>query len=428
MHSRILILALALLATATAASPPAAVQAILARGPLPSPGQKVRAVHVGVLVQDLSTDERLIDVRANESFQPASNTKLATAAALLYALGPRVQLETRLLARGADTGVTRLTLVGSGDPTFTSSGPNSLASLARQVADAGVLEVGDLVIDDSLLARPWLLPDNGELVSAVRVGDLRPSSGAEPFTPSAPQRYASAVGEALRAALEDAGVRVTSAARQGQAAPDDTVIASVRSAPLSEVLARTLKPSDNAAAEHLLALTGVSEKGASVTPAQARASVAAFLDRAGVDRAGISLVDGSGLSRNDRLTPNAVVQLLRFAYRTPLLAPGETLTPLEAFKTHRNPFVEALAVGGTGTATSQAAANGGTLATRFVNAGLDVRAKTGTIVGASALSGYVVAKSGRVLAFSLLMDGYGGFGSELRAFQDELVKAIAGAY
>ncbi len=46
----------------------------------------------------------------------------------------------------------------------------------------------------------------------------------------------------------------------------------------------------------------------------------------------------------------------------------------------------------------------------MVGNGLDVRAKTGTVIGASAWSGYVVARSGRALALRLLMDGYGGNG------------------
>ncbi|WP_052352022.1 D-alanyl-D-alanine carboxypeptidase/D-alanyl-D-alanine-endopeptidase [Deinococcus pimensis] len=425
----------ALVCSAGAAPLPTGVQALLDRGPLPSAGQTARRVHVGLLVQNLTTDERLLDVRAGDSFRPASNTKLAAAATLLYTLGPQHQFETRLVASGQGERRERLTLVGSGDPTFTLSGANSLAALARQVMDAGVKEVGNLVVDDTLFTRPWLLPDNEELVSAVRVADLRLPGGATPrdagqfrqLAPWTPTLYVSSVGAALKAALEGAGVKVTGRVTRGRAGQDEANVATVRSAPLSEVLARVLKPSDNAAAEQLLALTAVSATGAS-SPALARSSVTAFLGAIGVNRAGVLLVDGSGLSRNDRLTPNAVVSLLRFAFRTPLLASGEVLTPLDAFRTHRNPFVEALAVGGTGTATREAALNGGTLATRFVNSGLDVRGKTGTIIGASALSGYLVTRSGQVLAFSLLMDGYGGFGSELRAYQDELVRAVAEAY
>lgn len=66
--------------------------------------------------------------------------------------------------------------------------------------------------------------------------------------------------------------------------------------------------------------------------------------------------------------------------------------------------------------------------TRLVGSDLEVWSKTGSMTGCASLSGYVRAKSGKVIIFSLLMDSYPGPIRDLRNLQDALVKAIAEAY
>ena len=76
----------------------------------------------------------------------------------------------------------------------------------------------------------------------------------------------------------------------------------------------------------------------------------------------------------------------------------------------------------TGSRTPQQLARGGTLSNRL--RGLNVRAKTGTLPGVSSLAGYVRARSGHLLAFSILLDRTQANTLELRAFQDELLRAL----
>jgi D-alanyl-D-alanine carboxypeptidase/D-alanyl-D-alanine-endopeptidase (penicillin-binding protein 4) len=122
-----------------------------------------------------------------------------------------------------------------------------------------------------------------------------------------------------------------------------------------------------------------------------------------VDAATLALYDGSGLSRQNLLTPAAIVQLLRYLHRN---APAPV----------RAAFYDSLPVGG----------EDGTLRNRFkgtAGAG-NVRAKTGTLTGAAALSGYVTTRAGEPLVFSILMNHYLGGSSGARAAQNALVLAL----
>ncbi|WP_310584182.1 D-alanyl-D-alanine carboxypeptidase, partial [Deinococcus sp.] len=183
------------------------------------------------------------------------------------------------------------------------------------------------------------------------------------------------------------------------------------------------KRSDNVWTEQLYARLGVNTQTPlwrPASPLHARTHVLELLQKAGVTTDRLVIQDGSGLSGGNRLTPRALVGLLRYVYLRPL---GTERSPNAAYVRGNNLLIEALPRAGTGTASKQAALLGGTLAGRL--SGLDVRAKTGTLPGVSALSGYLSTRRGRVLVFSILMNGYGGPGQDLRRVQDALLRAVA---
>jgi D-alanyl-D-alanine carboxypeptidase/D-alanyl-D-alanine-endopeptidase (penicillin-binding protein 4) len=161
------------------------------------------------------------------------------------------------------------------------------------------------------------------------------------------------------------------------------MLAGVSSAPISALVAQMLQRSDNDLAEALIRQIAIAaHRPASF--AGGSAAVRTVLARRGLAD-GIRLVDGSGLSRLDRVTPLALTRLLVAAARTPSL----------------RPVVAGLAVGGFS----------GTLGSRFraahppfspqPGAGV-VRAKTGTLTGVSALAGLAVDADGRLLAFAVI--------------------------
>ncbi len=163
---------------------------------------------------------------------------------------------------------------------------------------------------------------------------------------------------------------------------------------LARIVEHTNKESDNLYAEHLLrALTPEGSAAAGV------ARVRALLARAGAERPqDLSLMDGSGLSRKDLITPNAMVALLRYM-RTQPAAPA---------------FLASLPTGG---------GAGSTLRNRLD--GVPVRAKTGSIAYARCLSGYVSGPDGRLLAFSLMANNYTAQGSRITGAMDGIVRALA---
>ena len=408
--------------------------------------RRASGFRLGVLVSDASSGQTLYARQPDGLFTPASNMKLLSLSAALYALGPDYWFSTSVTrpAGGAQAArAEHLTLVGSGDPSLDiSGGEHSLSELARQVYASGVRKVGGLRLDSHLIGAAagtgqagWRVPVVERPVIGLTLNDPSAGDGAELTTTPDARAALETLGGRFRTELERAGVRVgaelevapLAAGEQGRGQPEEGV-ATTRSAPLASLVQAALKRSDNVWTEQLYARLGVDSSTPVWRPADldhARAQELALLTRAGAGGSGLVLADGSGLSERNRLTPRALTLLLRYLYLHPATqSPANgSLTPKEAFVQRKNLLIEALPRAGTGMATRGAALLGGTLASRL--SGLDVRAKTGTLPGVSALSGYLTTAVGRVLIFSVLMDTYTGPGQDLRQLQDALLRALA---
>ncbi len=351
---------------------------------------------VDAMVLDVTSGATLYDRGANVGAVPASTTKVFTAAAALQQLGPDHRLETRVVAAGpVVNGTLRgdLVVVGGGDPTLTAvDGPVSypqparLVDLARRVKAAGVVTVtGALVVDTSLFTTPGLGP--GWKASYVTEGSVAPISAflVDDGKISADDDKRSGVPDLtgaakLRDALRKAGVHVGNVLRRGRAPATATPLASVTSPPVSALVERMLQRSENELAEALARHVAIARRGRTDF-AGASAAVAGALRDIGLDAP--ALVDASGLSRLDRVTPHQLVTLLALAPRTAALAPLLSGLPVAGFS--------------------------GTLATRYdrgialAAAGL-VRAKTGSLDNVATLAGLVQTRSGRLLVFAFAAD------------------------
>jgi PBP4 family serine-type D-alanyl-D-alanine carboxypeptidase len=181
----------------------------------------------------------------------------------------------------------------------------------------------------------------------------------------------------FRQTLRKAGVAVAGPASPGRVGELATPLASVVSPPLGSLLRTVGRDSDNFTAELLLKELGAVVAGKGTTAAGAGV-VRSELATAGIPLAGVRLADGSGLSRLDRLTVNALVGILNAAW---------------ADASVRKPFLAALAVAGVN----------GTLEDRMRRAPArgNVLAKTGTTREASGLTGFVKGR----YAFAVLQNG-----------------------
>lgn len=347
--------------------------------------------HVALRVLDLSNDQTVFE-RGAPSVIPASTMKLLTGAAALKALGSTERFTTQVRSQGKN-----LVLVGGGDPFLASSPAKAkgqyppradLTTLARRAATAlkeqgiGAVSLG---YDASLFTGPavnprWpdsYVPENVvPPISALWVDEARSESGYV----SDPARDAA---EKFAAALRTQKIAVTGPLVERKVTGADAVLAAVQSATVGEIVQQTLAVSDNNAAEVLTRHVGAAIEG----DASFKGGVAAIFDvleDLGVDVSGSRAYDGSGLSRENQLTAQTLIDVLRVAASAdhPELREVITGLPVAGFT--------------------------GSLQSRFdqgpASAQGRVRAKTGTLTGVHGLAGTATDLDGNLMAFVFVAD------------------------
>ena len=348
----------------------------------------------GAWVSDIDApgDRTLFSSSGHTARVLASNSKLFTTAAVLGRFGPDRRLETRLYPRRAGTirhGVVHgsLVIVGDGDPALASARfaaghglpQTPLGSLAGQVRKAGIKKVtGKVRADDSVFDRRRGVPTTG--VDAT--GELGPLSGLSYDSGFANGHYAKSpelvAARALRGKLRHLGVRVMGGVGRADltaAALEGHPLAAVDSPEIRSLIAATNTPSNNFFAEMLLKRLAA-RSGAHGTTRRGARKVERFAHRLGT---GVRMEDGSGLSRRNRASPRQV---------------GRLLIAMDRGR-DAGPYRDSLAIAG----------EEGTIAGRMRGTAAQgrCRAKTGTLIGVSALSGLCRAGHGLV-AFSFLFN------------------------
>jgi serine-type D-Ala-D-Ala carboxypeptidase/endopeptidase (penicillin-binding protein 4) len=369
----------------------------------------------GLLVVDAESGELLCGSAVGHRRSLASNMKLFTTATALSELGPESRIPTKVFGDGPvdSDGVLHgsLYLQGGGDPalgtpifydSYLAGLGTDLFALTPQVKAAGITRItGRLYADDTIFDRRRGVADSGYATSSY-IGPLsglafnsgfRGSTSASGFSSDPAKLAASKLARSLRGA----GIGMPAQVALGPTPPEADRIAVVRSPTLDRIVNTTDVYSDNFFAEMLIKLLGA-KRGRGGTTAAGATVVEAFASSHG---AGVHAVDGSGLTRSNRASPREVVDLL-LAMRND--AAGED-------------FIQDLALAG----------HEGTVASRMHGTAADgrCRTKTGTISGVSNLSGYCFNRSGRVMAFSILMNGVRDI-SLAHLDQDRIAGAVAG--
>jgi D-alanyl-D-alanine carboxypeptidase/D-alanyl-D-alanine-endopeptidase (penicillin-binding protein 4) len=416
--------------------------------------------HWGIVVAP-PTGEPLYEHNGAIHTIAASNVKLFTTAAALLQLGPDFQISTPIYPVGNPPRLDRLHLSGRGDPSLTTA---DLTQWAAELRSQGVRHIERLTVDDATPAyaqRPdtWenydlnfyygmavnrlILNDNAFQITLLPQGvgepvrlesddaialrqwdwvnqgvtapddtpysmEIRRRFGTNELTITGELaanagRYSSwgmAVFDptayflaTLRYTLNRAGITV---AESAIAPPPDTPPSITHASPsLATLVYATNQPSDNLYAEALLQQLGDGEAGLT--------ALTRTLSDLGIDPDAYRLVDGSGLSRHNLVSPAAIAQLLQ----------AMTQQPPPIFV----PFIQSLPISGTN----------GTLRRRLTAPAVmgQVVAKTGTMTGVSALSGYLRPSSTTPLVFSVVVNRTAQSTGEQREAIDAIVSAIA---
>lgn len=342
-------------------------------------------------VIDVATGEELLDQSATTGVTPASTNKVLTAWAALSSMGPGHTLQTKAVLDGQT-----VTLVGggdvlladdAGDPSAT-AGHAGLGDLARATAEQlkaqGTTSVS-LRLDDTLFTgAQW--NDGWEAGNEQYVAKVQPimvdvSATQNQGYPADPAMEAA---QAFARHLSEAGITVDGDASRAAAPGGAKELASVSSAPLSDILALSLKTSDNTMTEVEGRLVALQAKE-TADFAGASKAVAAQLRKDGFDTSGLTLLDSSGLAKGNKVPAKLLAQILARSAGDNGGSAGRTL-------------VADLPVG----------ALDGTLGNRLHDtaAAGTVRAKTGSLEQTSSLAGVVTTADGRLLAFAILANGF----------------------
>jgi D-alanyl-D-alanine carboxypeptidase/D-alanyl-D-alanine-endopeptidase (penicillin-binding protein 4) len=349
----------------------------------------------GAYVYDLTSKQALFSERAGSLRPPASVEKLYTATTALDLMGPTARLATTVLGSGhmAPEGIWEgnLYLHGGGDPTFGTTSfihrrydgvGASVQALVSQLVHTdhirritGSVE-GDESYFDSLRGEPssdyaWDPFLEGTLSAlAFNRGETGALHG-----PHAPAAFAA---RALWGLLKAAGVTIEGGSGAAKAPAGATQLAQVQSPTVTQLLGLMLPPSDNFFAETLVKDLGAQYGGAGTTAAGAAVVMSTLASTLDIHP---HVLDGSGLSEEDRTSPYQVADLLVALQPTPI---GAVLR-------------SSLAVAGhTGTLE---------LRMRGTRAAGNCQGKTGTLTGVSNLVGYCQAADGHTLAFAIFNDG-----------------------
>ena len=354
-----------------------------------------RLGNLQAIVVDNAKGKALFDVGGEVGSSTASAMKLLTAAAALKVLGPNFRVTTKVYADATDK--SHLYFVGAGDPTLTRTpnGRQSVYENAPKLSDLAVLINGwakansvpaitAITLDSTLFTGPnyeasWptteLTQGYVSQVTALQVdGDrVNPAKETSPRTKS-PVMHA---GNYLKTAI---GATASGAALdEGSLPAGATVVASVTSQPISAWINHMLQVSDNTEAEYLARLVSIQSDGdgsfSSINDTFQNA-----LKSLGLDTTGMVLVDGSGESNQNQVTPKFFTDLMKL-----VLAGGDNL----------NVIAQGLPVSG----------ESGSLSTRFSGKNADadghVFAKTGWIKHGYTLAGYIKPADGSVLTFAV---------------------------
>lgn len=402
---------------------------------------ELKKAHWGILIKSLQNQTIFYNYNSDQLFVPASNVKLLTTAAALIKLGENYQIKTPIYFQGNGPILTRLHIIGNGDPSITIE---QLKTIANTLKSQGIQQIQKLSLEDNTLAQNHLNPTwewedihfnyapainklilnenavnltlspqaigqplkvtwsdaiagkqwqiinqtravmanssqaisiKGILGKPILVLEGELSSQSEPDISAIaipdPVRY---FAESLQQLLTESGIQVNQLEFSAKLPPnsEEKLLLEITSSTVQELIKETNQESNNLYAETLLNL--IQDNSNTIN------GLKNILQSLEINPNSYILKDGSGLSRQNLVSPAVFAQLLtamdqskfRLSYRNSLAIAGEK----------------------------------GTLENRFQNTSVagKLQGKTGTLSGNSALSGYLEVPAFQPLVFSILVN------------------------
>lgn len=419
---------------------------------------------LGVVVKSLTSGETIYEHNAQSLFIPASNEKIITSVASLSLLKRDYRFKTEFSSGGGiSKGVLHggLYVKGYGDPTL---GEPHIGFIVYELKKRDIKEIKDgITVDDSYFSRTrraegwkeeWTDDFYSPPISAlsfnyntIEVKVASSKSGQKPSVSILPEGSGIAIinnavtstkqgvltttwkddqtiivggrirpkssvllkipvqnptlltGNVFKNAIEEAGIKVSGPVVAGDVPRWATVFYTHYSDPLSAIITEYNKNSVNIIGENLIKTLGAEFRGAPGSWESGSSVISEFLNGIGI-KDGFRVVDGSGLSLLNRVSPKTLTEVLSYAYTNRIIA---------------SDFIDSLPIAGVD----------GTLKKRFRQSDVQgrVMAKTGYLNNVRALSGYVFTKQGDVLVFSILDNGLGW---KTKEFQNNLLSELVG--
>lgn len=427
----------------------------------------------GLTVYSTNKNKPVVKINSEIPLIPASTNKLFTTSIALLSLGKNFEIKTEILTddNNFEDGTIdgNIYLKGYGDPTFTSQ---NLFEMCKQIKEKNISSItGDIIVDDSyfeetVFRNEWIEEENisvplpaissmtidrntiyltvkgshiiGKKAIIDNINNIENSyltiinntktqgrririsaksifeNGKEKIVLSGtiPPRRVTDVkvflknpslfaGFLFESFLNELGIKVKGSIRIGKTKNSMTRLA-VNKTPLLELIKPINKHSDNFYAEHLFIIIGANFAKGQGSAFDAARTIISYLKNNGIYEPDFSIVDGSGISRKNSASTGLLTNLLLQVYLNPNIF---------------NDFYNSLSI----------PQMDGTLSERFpmLFPQNRLRGKTGTLNGVTSLAGFVTAKSGDLLIFSINFNHTYGSNNYFRSLIDKVITIIA---
>jgi D-alanyl-D-alanine carboxypeptidase/D-alanyl-D-alanine-endopeptidase (penicillin-binding protein 4) len=371
---------------------------------------------VGILIYNPILRDTIFQVNHSLSMIPASNTKLFTTSVALSNLGSNFKISTKIFTDDSniEDGVINgnLYIKGFGNSTFSHY---DLEQLASELKTKGITKItgniiGDDTYFDNVYRRDDWIADETANVKLPPISALTVDRNRKVIQKRRGRRIRTTVtaivnpplnaASLLKLKLIEQDIKIEKGAVVGET-PENALLLSEVGIKLKDLIKLINKHSDNFLAEGLFKTIGAEasqEQGNAFYSTQA---ILDFIEDNGIYSTGTSVVDGSGISRYDQITPGAIVGLLEVMY----------------FDINNyDEFYNSLAIAGID----------GTLRHRMAGsyAENNFHGKTGSLNGVTSLSGYLKTKSNEDLIVSIIFEYQKGGSDYYKSIEDDIISAL----